>query len=142
MRNPIRTLFLLIALLLTATIAVAAVTVVTDEDSYNVGETVNITIHNSGPEDVEFNSAPYIVITNLDTNDCLYGCTGLPVITPFPAGSTVTDTWDTGVNPDVPGIYRVGVNILGASITTDYVLTEGVSVEASSWGAVKALYRD
>ncbi len=142
MRNPIRAPFLVIALLLTATVAVAAVTVVTDKDSYIVGETVHITIHNSGPEDVEFNSAPFIVIYNLDTNECPYGCTGLPVMTPFPAGSTVTDTWDTGVIPDVPGNYRVSVNTLDASATTDYFLTDGVSVETSSWGTVKALYRD
>ncbi len=142
MRNPIRTLFLLVALLLAATVAVAAVTVVTDKDSYIVGETVQITIHNSGPEDVEFNSAPFIVIYDLDTNECLYGCVGLPVMTPFPAGSTVTEAWDTGVGPDLPGNYRVSVNSLDASAATDYFLTGGVSVETSSWGAVKALYRD
>lgn len=141
MRISIRTVFPLIALLL-ATWATVAVTVVTDEDDYNVGETVRITIHNIGPEDVEFNSAPFIMITNLDTNDCVYGCTGLPVMTPFPAGTTVTESWDTGLHPDVPGIYRVRVNILDTSITADYVLDEGVGVANRSWGAVKALYRD
>lgn len=89
MRNTIRSLAPLFALLLLATVAIATVTVDTDQDSY-----------------------------------------------------TVTDSWDTGNNPDVAGGYGVRVNILNETITAEYILTGGVGVETSSWGAVKSLYRD
>ncbi len=137
-----RSVTVLVALALLTTVASAEVTVTTDKDSYLSGETVQITVQNLGPSDVEFNSAPYVQIYNTDTLECMYGCVGLPVMTPFPAGTTVYENWDTGYLPDTPGHYAVVVNILGPTISTSYTLTSEVGLEPISWGTVKALYKE
>lgn len=65
---------------------------------------------------------------------------GLPVMTPFPVGETVSMEWDSGSIPDIPGNYSVGVAVPNGP-TTSYVLTDVVTVEVNSWGTMKALYR-
>ena len=87
--------------------ALAEITLTTDKAMYCVGEVVHITAHNAGPDEEQFNSAPFFLIYNADTNECLFGCLGLPVMTPFPVGETVSMEWDTGNSPDVPGNYTV-----------------------------------
>jgi hypothetical protein len=131
----------MLSAILPATLAAAAVSVSTDKDSYVVGEVVQVTVHNSGPEDLEFVSIPLIAIANTGTQECIYGCAGLPVVTPFPAGDTVTESWDTGAGPDEIGTYVVTPHILGDDSSAQYILSAGVPETDSSWGAIKALYR-
>jgi hypothetical protein len=88
----------------------------------------------------QFLSAPFFLIFNEDTQECVYGCVGLPVITPFAVGETVTMDYDTGLNPDIPGNYSVGLAVTNGP-TTGYVLTDAVAVEAESWSGLKALFR-
>lgn len=135
------TSFLVALLILSiACTAFADITLTTDKSTYEVGEIVYITATNNGPLMEEFVSFPFFQIWNLDIPECIYGCVGLPVITPFGVGETVTMDHDTGAMPDTPGNYGVGIAVLGGP-TTEYILTGGVASEASSWGNVKALYR-
>jgi hypothetical protein len=127
-------------ILAVACAAFADITLTTDKSTYEVGEIVHITAHNNGPLVEEFVSFPFFQIYNEDNQECVYGCVGLPVITPFGVGETVTMDYDTGAMPDIPGNYRVGIAVLGGP-TTGYVLTGEVPAEASSWGSVKVLYR-
>lgn len=122
------------------TTAQAEITVTTDKPSYEMGEIVQITAHNAGPEDEMFYSDPFFYIGNDDLNECVYGCVGLPVVTPFPAGETVAMGWDTGGMPFIPGNYSVAV-VASNGAWASFVLTEIVGTEASSWSTVKALYR-
>lgn len=132
----------LVALLILAIActAFADITLTTDKSTYEVGEVVHITAHNNGPLVEEFVSFPFFQIWNLDIPECIYGCVGLPVITPFEVGETVTLDHNTGAMPDIPGNYGVGIAVLGGP-TTEYVLTGGVAAEVSSWGSVKVLFR-
>jgi hypothetical protein len=133
---------LLIALILLTTTcpAFADITLTTDKATYEVGEIVHITAHNNGPLVEQFISYPFFQIFNEDTLECVFGCVGLPVITPFGVGETVTMDYDTGVAPDIPGNYGVGIAIINGP-STGYVLTGEVAAEAVSWGNVKVLYR-
>jgi hypothetical protein len=139
-RTRISTLLLVLLLLGATSTAFAEITLTTDKPIYTLGEIVHITTHNAGPTAEEFLSYPYFSIFNEDTNECIMGCAGLPVITPFAVGETVSTDWDTGFFPDVPGNYCVGVAVANGP-TTSYVLTDGVSAEPNSWGTLKALYR-
>jgi hypothetical protein len=145
MQTGIRTLVLLSLLsilILGATCALAEVTITTDKTAYLTGEIVQITIQNLGPLGADFNSAPFVSIYNADTAECIYGCIGLAVMTPFPAGTTVVLSHDTGEHSDPNGTYSVFVNMLGPPVFTQYTVTGEVGVEARSWGAIKASYRD
>ncbi len=142
MQTGIRTLVLLSFLILGATCALAEVTITTDKTDYLTGEIVQITIQNLGPLGAEFNSAPFISIYNVDTAECIIGCVGLPVVTPFPAGTTVLQSHDTGEFSDPNGTYRVFVNMIGPPVFAQYTVTGEVGVEARSWGTIKAAYRD
>lgn len=135
-------------LLLLAALPTAAqnVTVETDQDVYHVGDLVEITVSNLGPADAQFLSAPYIAIIHLETDDCIYGCVGLPVITPFPAGAVHVESWDTGQFPDRPGTYRVSAAVamagLGRDVTSAvYTLVDPTPNAALTWSGVKTLYR-
>lgn len=133
--------FLLALLLLGPVVtAHAEIILTTDKPIYSVGEIVHLTAYNAGPMAEEFLSSPYFLIFNHDTGECVTGCVGLPVVTPFPVGETVSMEWDTGFFPDVPGNYSVGVAATNGP-TTSYILTDVVAVEANSWGSLKALYR-
>ena len=132
---------LIVLIMLTATSpAFSDITLTTDKSIYEVGEIVHITAHNNWPLVEQFVSYPFFQIFNEDTLECVFGCVGLPVITPFGVGETVTMDYDTGAMPDIPGNYGVGIAVLGGP-TTSYVLTGEVAAEASSWGNVKVLYR-
>lgn len=133
-------LLITLALLASAFPAFADITLTTDQSTYEVGEIVHITAHNNGPLVEQFISYPFFQIYNEDTLECVFGCVGLPVITPFGVGETVTMDYDTGAAPDIPGNYLVGIAIINGP-TTDYVLTGDVAAEAASWGNVKVLYR-
>jgi hypothetical protein len=142
MQNRIRLVGILVILLsLSAmTPTLAEITITTDKPSYELGEIVHITAHNAGPTEEQFVSDPFFHIANVDVNECVFGCVGLPVVTPFPVGETVSLDWDTGTMTLLPGNYSAGVVATnGASI--NFILTEVVATEASSWGALKALYR-
>jgi hypothetical protein len=120
--------------------AIAEVIVTTDKPVYEVGEIVLITARNAGPEDESLVSSPAFAIWNLDTEKCVHGCVGLPVVTPFPVGATISMEWDTGLEPDAPGNYLVRVALTdGPSLT--YVLASGVSNDLSSWATLKSRYR-
>ena len=106
-----------------------------------VGDMVHITAYNAGPEDEQFNSYPFFQIYNADTFDCLFGCLGLPVMTDFPVGETVTMDRDTGDNSDPPGLNSVSMAVLFGGPTVSYLLTDAVQTVPESWGAVKVLYR-
>ena len=137
----IRIRVLLAALpLLQASGAFAEVIISTDKPAYEVGEIVRITAQNLGPEDEELVSFPYFVIGNQDSGQCIYGCLGLPVVDPFPAGATIQRDWDTGERPDEPGTYVVQVATLEGPSTT-YVLNAAVPQQKDSWTALKARYR-
>ncbi len=141
MRDPIRLGLFLAALLLAGTTypAFAEITLTSDKPVYVTGEIVHLTAHNAGPADEEFVSSPVFVIFNTDTDECVWGCAGLPVLTPFVAGETVTMDWDTGFVPDEPGNYAVGLAVSG-SPTTTYTLIAGVGSIPTAWGTVKARY--
>lgn len=142
MRTEAQTTLLLFLLMLTASAtALAEIVLTIDKAEYEVGEIVHIAATNTGPEVEQFVSSPFFVIFNADLNECVMGCVGLPVITPFLVGETVSMDWDTGLGPDAPGNHAVGVAVAGGP-TVFYLLTDAVNVESSSWGNLKALYRD
>lgn len=120
--------------------ALADITLTLDQAEYYVGDIVHATAHNNGPNVEMFVSAPFFLIYNDDLNECVFGCVGLPVITPFEVGETVTMDWDTGFFPDIPGNYSVSLAVTGGT-SVSYVLNAPVAMEAHSWGAVKALFR-
>ena len=135
-------LIVLLAALLSGTAgnAIAEIILTTDKPEYEVGEIVHIKAHNAGPMAETFVSDPYFSIWNQDTDKCVFGCVGLPVITPFPAGETVSMDWDTGSSPDDPGNYIVRVAVIdGPSVS--YVLTVKVDADRNSWSSLKVLYR-
>jgi hypothetical protein len=138
----IRLLTILLAAFLSGVVgnASAEIILTTDKPEYEVGETVHLTALNAGPMAAEFVSAPYFSIWNQDSDKCVFGCLGLPVVTPFPVGETVSMDWDTGLSPDVPGNYIVGVAVTdGPSVS--YVLTVRVDADRNSWSLLKRLYR-
>ena len=139
-RIRIPTVLLVLLLLGTAGTALAEIILTTDKPIYSVGEIVHLTANNAGPTAEEFVSYPYFVIFNQDTGECVMGCVGLPVVTPFPVGETVSMDWDTGFFPDVPGNYSVFVAAINGP-TTNYVLTDVINAEVNNWGTLKALYR-
>ena len=124
----------------TAGTALAEIILTTDQPEYSVGEIVHISAYNAGPDVEQFLSAPFFAIVNDDTNDCIFGCIGLPVITPFAVGETVSMDWDTGAIPDVPGHHTVTVAVTDGP-TVGYILTDAVPVETHTWGTLKAVYR-
>jgi len=89
-RTRIFTLLLILLLLGATGTALAEITLTTDKPVYALGEIVHITAHNAGPTAEEFLSYPFFIIFNEDTNECVTGCAGLPVITPFAVGETVS----------------------------------------------------
>jgi hypothetical protein len=120
--------------------ASAEIILTTDKPEYEAGEIVHISAHNAGPEAEEFLSDPYFSIGNQDTDKCVFGCLGLPVITPFPVGETVSMDWDTGLSADAAGNYIVRVAVTdGPSVS--YVLKVKVDAGRNSWSLLKALYR-
>ena len=139
-RETVITTVIALLVLAVAGNAVGAIILTTDKESYTVGEIVHLEATNVGPLPTQFVSYPRFLIFNTDTDECVYGCLGLPVVEPFPVGVTVSLDWDTGMIPDPPGNYRVGLSAPEAP-SVFYVLTDVVDVEPHSWGALKALYR-
>jgi hypothetical protein len=126
--------------LATATAALAGITLTTDQPAYVVGDIVHITAHNNGPDLEQFMSDPFFFIHNDDLDECVFGCVGLPVITPFEVGATVSMDWDAGFFPDAAGNYSVSL-ATASGPTVSYILNAPVSTETSSWGRLKALFR-
>ena len=132
--------FLALLALLSPSSAIAEVVIATDKTDYVVGEIIHITARNEGPEDEQLVSYPYFTIWNTDTDQCVYGCLGLPVVDPFLAGQTISVERDTGQQPDPSGTYVVSVATLDGPSTT-YVLTAGVRGDRSSWTTLKTRFR-
>ena len=118
----------------------AEITLTTDKDTYIVGEIVHVEARNTGPDDQLLVSTPWMIIWNEDTMECVTGCVGLPDITPFPAGATISAQWDTGFFPDAPGNYVVDIATDGAP-SARYVLTAEVPTKEEGWSALKARFR-
>ncbi len=132
---------------LAATTAVAQLTVTTDDGVYTTFDVVTITVHNAGPSQALFASSPPCVIYRLDTQECVYGCFGLPVLWEMGVGETIAveyDPYEDAV-PDPLGWYRVELTGVssdpGSILQCDYRLVEVVPNGDDSWGGVKALYR-
>jgi hypothetical protein len=139
-RTRIPALLLALLWLTTAGASLADITLTTDQPIYDIGDIVHITAHNNGPNEEQFLSFPYFIIYNDDTEECVFGCVGLPVVTPFAVGETVTMDYDTGIVPDIAGNYTVGIVVTNGT-TVSYVLNGPVAAEAKSWSDLKALYR-
>jgi hypothetical protein len=118
----------------------AEVVLTTDKEAYVVGEIVHVEARNTGPDDKILVSTPWMIIWNEDTMECVTGCVGLPDITPFPAGTTITAQWDTGLFPDDPGPYAVHIATDGGP-TVHYLLSAAVPAEPDGWSALKARFR-
>ncbi len=133
-------LITVILLLCLSCVALAEVTMTTDKPSYVVGEVVEVTAHNSGPEDLFFDWYPLWSFWNVDTGECISWCDHLPLTEPFPNGGSIFINHDTGYDPDPPGTYRVELSMTdGPSVT--YALTEAIPNEQSSWSTLKSRYR-
>lgn len=136
---------MLLPALLWAPAAFGQLTVVTDQAGYTVGDMVHVTIHNAGPGVATFVSYPAFSIWHAETGDCVYGCIGLPVVWDLPVGATEAGQHDTGLGPDQPGHYTVSLagtsGDPGSILTATYELTAPVAADASTWGAVKVLFR-
>jgi len=139
-RTRIPALLLALLWLCTPGTTLADITLTTDHSNYDIGDIVHITAHNNGPNEEQFLSFPYFIIYNDDTDECVFGCVGLPVVTPFAVGETVTMDYDTGIVPDIAGNYTVGIVVTNGT-TVSYVLNGPVAAEAKSWSDLKALYR-
>jgi len=142
MRFKICYLAVLLAALLSglAGNASAEIILTIDKPEYEAGEIVHISAHNAGPLAEQFVSDPHFSIWNQDTDKCVFGCVGLPIVTQFPVGETVSMDWDTGLSADVPGNYIVRVAVIdGPSVS--YVLKVKVDVDRNSWSLLKVLYR-
>jgi hypothetical protein len=145
MKRWFRFFLLPLAFTLCAPVALAQLTVATDQAKYLVGDVVRITIHNAGPGVATFTSYPGYLIVHVESGLCVAGCVGLPVLWELPAGDLVKETHATGAGPDPAGIYLV--TLLGTSpdpgsvLKTSYVLNASVPARYTPWGSIKSLYR-
>jgi hypothetical protein len=139
------TLSVLLSALLWAPAALAQLTVVTDQATYQVGDVVSFTIHNAGPGAATFVSDPPFSIWHVESGDCVDGCMGLPVVWTLPVGGTISGQRDTGTGPDLPGHYEISVagssGDPGSILSTEYEVTAAVAASTETWGAVKGLFR-
>ncbi|MBC8423262.1 hypothetical protein H8E07_03990 [bacterium] len=142
-------LFVFMAIFFLSSLGAAQdLTVVTGATSYNLGETVEITIHNPTDHTVEINSYPYLGIVHEETQSCVYGCVGLPVMESISAGETVVIQYDTSTNTDPAGSYQIVVYEFQAGTfpppplpTTEYTLIDPTGNEDKQWSSLKTLYR-
>jgi hypothetical protein len=140
-RMIVPTVFIALLLVGTAGTATAEIILTIDKPAYTVGEVVHVTAYNAGPTVEQFVSEPPFVVWNQDTGERVIGCLGLPVLTPFPVGETVSRIGTQGSSPNVPGNYAISV-VSPNGTTASYVLTdEVVESEQNSWSSLKALYR-
>jgi len=103
-------------------------TVVTDAAVYNLGATVEITIHNPTDHNVDITSSPYFGIVHVET----------PVVFQY----------DTSWNPDPVGYFQVVVfeSTIGSippppPPTVVYRLIDPAGNEDKQWSSLKTLYR-
>ena len=121
-------------------------TVTTDQSVYQMGHTVEITIHNPTTNPVDLTSDPYMVIVHVASSTCVFGCIGLPVMTTFQPDETYVYDYDTSVNTDPAGLYRIivmeaqSVPLPWTEPTTEYTLEVPTPNEMQSWSRVKSLY--
>ncbi|MBK7048412.1 MAG: hypothetical protein IPH48_18310 [bacterium] len=139
------TLSVLLSALLWAPAALAQLTVVTDQATYNVGDVVSFTIHNAGPGVATFVSDPPFSIWHVESGDCVDGCMGLPVVWTLPVGGTISGQRDTGTGPDLAGHYEIALagssSDPGSILSAEYEVTAAVAASTETWGAVKGLFR-
>lgn len=127
--------------------ASAQLTVSTDRPEYQPGEIVRITIHNGGPSVAHFVSEPPLTVVHVATDDCCYGCVGLPVLFDLAPGATISSMYDTAScgSGNLVGEYLV--TLAGASgdpgsvLTATFLVLDAIQVEPVGWGAVKGRFR-
>jgi hypothetical protein len=145
-RPDLTALFSLLAISVVALAipAVAQLVVSTEDDTYTVGDTIEITIHNGGPSEATFYSVPYYAIINVDSGVVVFGETGVPVIEIMPPGTTEAYTHDTTAYPDPAGTYVITLSAScddpGSILETTYVLEGPVPAGSRTLSAVKALF--
>ncbi len=123
-------------------------TVETDAETYTLGQTVRVTIHNPTASTVDCNSYPIFGIIHEESGSCRLGCVGLPVMEPIAAGETRVHDHSTSEYSDPVGVYRVVVFESMVSFpplttppTTFYTLTDPTPNKDIPWGGMKSLYR-
>jgi hypothetical protein len=140
-----RTFALLCSLVTLPTVA-GALTVSLDQGVYQVGDLVEITLDNTDGGAIEFPSWPPFAIVRLDGPYEFPPSS--PVIVDLPAGETMTEFWDTGQLPDPAGSYQVVVEwwyqddpqqVMQS--TVPYLLEGPVGTEATTWSAIRGLFR-
>ena len=96
----------------------------TDQNIYSPGETVNITMTNTGEEPLTFpNSALGIMIRNLATNESysIYSAQVITTLNPNESSSVIWDTVASNGNPVPPGDYIASVR--SGSSTTNVIFS-------------------
>ncbi len=118
----------------------------TGGDHHAIGEFFQITITNPTTEVISLESSPWFGIIHDDTQICVYGCMGLPVIESIGPGEVHVFTHYTLDYPDPIGMYTVVVFEMGTGgegnpmPSTHYLLDDPIANESLTWGAVKSLY--
>jgi hypothetical protein len=96
----------------------------TDQNIYSPGETVNITMTNTGEEPLTFpNSALGLMIRNLATNESypIYSAQVITTLNPNESSSVIWDTVASNGNPVLPGDYIASVR--SGSSTTNVIFS-------------------
>ena len=96
----------------------------TDQNIYSPGETVNITMTNTGEEPLTFpNSALGLMIRNLATNESypIYSAQVITTLNPNESSSVIWDTVASNGNPVPPGDYIASVR--SGSSTTNVIFS-------------------
>lgn len=138
---------LAIAAMLVALPAIAAaLTLTLDQDTYIVGDVIQITIDNTGGPTLQTGGAPPFGIQRLDGP--YDGMAHVPVIVTLEADEILVETWDTGMLPDPAGEYGIGTSWWVVddpdqtmSDSATYTLEDVVPIEATTWSAVHRLFR-
>jgi hypothetical protein len=96
----------------------------TDQNIYSPGETVNITMTNTGEEPLTFpNSALGLMIRNLATNESypIYSAQVITTLNPNESSSVIWDIVASNGNPVIPGDYIASVR--SGSSTTNVIFS-------------------
>lgn len=121
--------------------AAAQLTLELDADEYTVGDMIQITITNTGSQDIEFWSAPPWCVYNID-DGCMFSA--VPSSSTFGAGETLIEYFDTSSPVLTPGECAVFIDWhLGGEdfLTTVYFyLEDSVDNESMDWSTLKAEY--
>ena len=126
----------------------AAGVVTTDAITYEQGSIVVFTFLNEGPECIETWGTPALAIQHVDTGTWVHG-TSLPETVVMEPGDVQYYTHDTngGGEPNPLGLYHCTVDYYFCGeyevqyAHCEYMLTEPVATEQTTWSAVKSFYR-